>query len=111
MYPLSYNGTVTQTNYTDATHPIYILSASAGNVEGLTPWPKTVENYTAFLDTTHFGLGILSVVNATHLDWNFYDSSTHEVLDGVTITKEKRWAELHPVAEVQAELKPQVAAE
>ena len=95
MYPLSYNGTVVQTDYVDAKAPIYILCASAGNVEGLTPWPKHVENYTAFLDTTHFGLGLLSVVNATHLDWNFYDSATHEVLDGVTISKEKRWAELH----------------
>ena len=96
MYPLSFNGTVDQTDYVDATKPIYILSASAGNVEGLTPWPEKVENYTAFLDTTHFGLGLLSVVNATHLDWNFYDSATHDVLDSVTIVKEKRWTELHP---------------
>ena len=110
MYPLSYNGTVDQTNYTDATKPIYILCASAGNVEGLTPWPKKVETYTAYLDTTHFGLGLLSVVNATHLDWNFYDSETHEVLDGITITKEKRWAELHPQVQ-PAELQARVQME
>jgi 3',5'-cyclic AMP phosphodiesterase CpdA len=93
MYPTLPNGTVQQQSYTDATAPIYIISASPGNVEGLTPG-NIAQNYTAFLDNTHFGLGLLEVQNATHLNWTFYDSKTQAVLDHVMIVKEKRWKQL-----------------
>ena len=36
-WPTSTNGTVQQTSYTDATAPVYIISAAPGNVEGLAP--------------------------------------------------------------------------
>ena len=59
------------------------------------------------------GLGLLSVVNATHLDWNFYDSATHEVLDNISIVKERRWNELHSGQEAQhnTELAPRAQTE
>ena len=85
MYPIR-NGTATQHNYTQPTAPIYFLPASAGNVEGLDSGSIT-QNYTAFLDDTHFGFGLLEVVNVTHLNWTFYESKTLHVLDSVQIYK------------------------
>ena len=94
MYPIN-NGTATQTNYTDATAPIYFVSASAGNVEGLSKLShRSQQPYTALLDDSHFGFGLLRVESATVLNWTFYESDTLHVLDSVVIVKEKRWEEL-----------------
>ena len=93
MYPTN-NGTVTQTNYSEPTAPVYFISASAGNVEGLDTG-KATQPYTAFLDDKHFGFGLLNVQNATHLNWTFYESKTRQLLDTVEITKVQRWEKLH----------------
>ena len=103
MYPTLPGGVVQQKSYADATAPIYFISASTGNVEGLTPGNATRE-YTAFLDNTHFGLGVLTVHNATVLDWDFYNSATRQLIDHVTITKTKRWEALHPASTQPDEL-------
>ena len=49
MYPTGTNGTVQQKSYVDAQAPIYFISASTGNVEGLTRGNIT-RDFTAFLD-------------------------------------------------------------
>ena len=85
MYPIN-NSTATQKDYTNPTAPIYFLPASAGNVEGLDTGSIT-QNYTAFLDDKHYGFGLLTVQNATHLNWTFYESATLQVLDTVQIYK------------------------
>ena len=77
----------------DAAAPIYIVSGAPGNVEGLTTSGIT-QPYTAFLDDDHFGLGLLTVHNATHLDWNWYASKDQQLIDHVTIVQEKRWRQL-----------------
>ncbi|MCJ1296873.1 hypothetical protein MMC34_008441 [Xylographa carneopallida] len=85
MYPIR-NGTATQFNYNNPTAPIYFLPASAGNVEGLDSGSIT-QNYTAFLDTTHYGFGLMHIQNATHMNWTFYESATLQILDQVQINK------------------------
>ena len=40
-WPTALNGTVQQTDYVDATAPVYIVSAAPGNVEGLAPGQHT----------------------------------------------------------------------
>ena len=85
MYPIR-NGTATQFNYNNPTAPIYFLPASAGNVEGLDSGSIT-QDYTAFLDDTHFGFGLMHIQNATHMNWTFYESATMQVLDTVQINK------------------------
>jgi hypothetical protein len=93
MYPIN-NGNATQHNYTNPTAPIYLVSASAGNVEGLVKLKGNKQPYTALLDDSHFGFGLLRVENATHLNWTFYESATLAVLDSVVIVQEERWAKL-----------------
>ena len=93
MYPIN-NGTVTQDNYTNPTAPIYIVSGAAGNVEGLDKLRGNKQSVTAFLDDAHYGFGLLTVQNATHLNWTFYESATLQVLDSVEVVQEQRWERL-----------------
>ena len=91
LWPVA-NGTVVARSYEDVGAPAYIVVASAGNVEGLQK-SKGREAFTAFVDDQHFGMGVLTVQNATHLQWTFYDSDTREALDNVTIIKSARFRE------------------
>ena len=92
MWPTS-NNTVVQQDYTDPTAPVYFISASAGNVEGLTHGNIT-QPYSAFVDGEEFGMGLLHVHNATHLSWHFYRSSDKQLIDRVDIVQDKRWERL-----------------
>ena len=92
MYPLR-NGTVTQTDYNNPSAPVYIVSASTGNVEGLVKLKGEKQKYTAVLDDQHYGFGLLRVHNATHANWTFYESATLQVLDSVEIVKERATSE------------------
>ena len=47
--------------------------------------------YTAFTNGDDFGVGLLYVRNATHLDWRWHRSSDQQLLDNITIVKEQRW--------------------
>ena len=47
--------------------------------------------YTAFVNGDDFGVGLLHVTNATHLNWQWYRSSDKKLLDSITIVKEQRW--------------------
>jgi len=110
MWPTGVNGTVQQKSYVNAQAPVYFISASTGNVEGLTSGNIT-RDFTAFLDSHHFGLGILEVHNATHLDWKFYESDNQQLIDEVTIVKTKRWEELQAAKAGGVEEKLAVKAE
>ena len=48
---------------------------------------KVERDYTAFLDTSHYGLGILTALNSTHLEWGFYNSQDQQLLDAITIVR------------------------
>ena len=52
-WPTTTNGTVQQKHYTDATAPMYIVSAAPGNVEGLAPGNITQHNTTRHNTTQH----------------------------------------------------------
>ena len=84
---------MTQRNYTDAKAPQYIVCASGGNPEGLSQG-YTIKNFTAAFDNTHYGWGMLTVVNETRLTWTFFSSATTTVLDQMTIDKPARYAAL-----------------
>ena len=93
LYPTGAGGVVQQKSYAEATAPIYLVSASAGNVEGFSKGGIT-QPYTAFIDDAHYGIGLLSVYNATQLSWTFINSQTQAVIDSIDIIKSKRWATL-----------------
>ena len=52
-----------------------------------------------------FGVGLLHVRNATHLDWRWHRSSDAELLDSITIVKLQRWQALQqrPMSESQTD--------
>jgi len=87
MFPIELGGNP-QSGYINPTAPIYLLPAAPGNVEGLTTGGITT-NYTAFISNKVFGLGLLTVVNSTNLEWNFYQSDTQELLDSIDIIQTK----------------------
>ena len=94
MWPTATNSSVVQQDYNDPSAPVYFISASAGNVEGLTPGNIT-QPYSALVDDSEFGMGLLRVHNATHLSWHFYRSSDKKLIDRVEIVQQKRWETLH----------------
>lgn len=49
------------------------------------------QSYTAFVNGDDFGVGLLHVRNATHLDWRWHRSSDEKLLDSITIVKQQRW--------------------
>ena len=60
--------------------------------------------YTAFLDDTDFGLGLLTVHNATHMDWRLLrEQAYRSLVDHISIVKTKRWEELQVDSAVDAE--------
>ena len=69
--------------------------------------------YTAFTNGEDFGIGLLHVRNATHLNWRWHRSSDRQLLDSITIVKEQRWSALQQqrVAEAEMELEVKVASE
>jgi len=76
-----------ESSYINPTAPIYILPAAPGNIEGLTPGNIT-NPYTAFISNDRNGLGLLTVINQTTLQWNYYASITQELLDTITVVKQ-----------------------
>ena len=89
LYPTGAGGAVQQQSYSEATAPVYIVSAAAGNVEGLEK-SKITQPFTAFIDDQHYGIGLLTVHNATHLNWTFVNSQDQTIIDSIAIVKEKR---------------------
>jgi len=89
MWPIGKNGVVKQHDYINPSDPVYLISASPGNIEGLTP-AKQNHNVSAFLDTTHYGFTVFTVLNRTAIHWQFIDSDSGKVLDECTLIKEHR---------------------
>ena len=96
LYP-TINSSVVQQDYNNPAAPVYFISASAGNVEGLTPGNIT-QPYSALVDDSDFGMGLLHVHNATHLSWHFYRSSNKQLIDRIDIVQDKRWDRLQAAA-------------
>lgn len=89
MWPIAPGGVVPQKNYINAPNPIYFITASVGNIEGLSKVEKKeYHDYTAFADGEHFGVGLIDVFNATTIRWQFVESTTLEILDEAYIYKD-----------------------
>ena len=89
LYPVFGNGSVAQTSYAQPPAPVYVISGAAGCVEGHQEMPSSLQPYTAFVDNTHWGLGLLSVESAEKLVWRWYASDTKAEIDSFTLTKAK----------------------
>jgi hypothetical protein len=89
LYPVFGNGSVAQTDYTHPPAPVYVISGASGCVEGHQSMPNSLQPYTAFVDNTHWGFGLLTVHSAEKLIWRWYASDTQAELDSFTLTKKK----------------------
>ena len=81
MFPLTANGTVLESaivnNHTYYTNPgetlTHIVNGMAGNIESHSTLSsgEGIQNITAVLDLTHFGLSKMTVFNETAVKWEF----------------------------------------
>jgi len=86
MYSLS-NNTIASLSYDSPPAPVYILTGSAGDIEGLTTGPVKKQNWTVYFDNTHYGVNRVTVYNNTVTRVEFVDSYTGNTLDEIVLTK------------------------
>ena len=81
-----YNGTVDPNNLTDPKAPMYIIAGGAGNIEGLSS-VGTEPSYTEFAYADDYSYATLKFLDEQHLQVEFIQSSTGDVLDSSTLYK------------------------
>jgi len=88
MFPVV-NNSATQTNYVEPRAPIHIINGSGGNVEGLTTLSAhtPVSDFFALLNDQDYGYGVLRVINATYLEWEFRSGGSDLLLDSISVVK------------------------
>ncbi|KAK4073221.1 uncharacterized protein Triagg1_5501 [Trichoderma aggressivum f. europaeum] len=96
LLPLGSNGTIDQAsvinNNTYWTNPgfsmAHIINGAAGNIEShSTLGSDPLLNITTYLDQTNFGLGELTVYNATALSWSYIHGADGSTGDELTLLK------------------------
>ena len=85
FYPVV-NETADPNGMNDPKAPMYIIAGGAGNIEGLSSLGKK-PSFTAFADADHWAYATLKFLDTNHLQVDFIQSSTGEVLDSSTLYK------------------------
>jgi acid phosphatase type 7 len=86
-YPV-YAGAVPNTSYTDPQHTVHLLSGAGGQDEGHDSYgARSGVGWSAVVDTTHWGHGVLSIRSATEAIWTELDAADGSAFDSVTIRK------------------------
>lgn len=69
LWQVASNGTFVAQTYTGMSTPFYLLSGSAGCMEGSTPWLHTTPAWSAFraCEDVAYGFATLTFANATHM--------------------------------------------
>ena len=88
MFPLGKNSTINDSAIKDnntfiadeGNSIIHVTTGQAGNIENLSQ-VKNVANFTAFLDTTHFGFTKMTVFNESTAAIQFVNGGNDEILD------------------------------
>jgi hypothetical protein len=88
-YPVWNNGTIQQTNYTNAQAPVYIVNGAAGHYDGLDAAKYPIPNYIPFVNDTMYSYSQLEFHNKTHLTHRFRASSDNHVIDEITLIKNR----------------------
>lgn len=91
IYPI-YDNNITSYNYTKAGATIHLVTGAAGCIEGHEHYDaKTIHNYTAYYDEVNWGVSKLSIVNDTHINWQFIHSDDGYVGDEIWVVKDYSW--------------------
>ena len=85
-YPVA-NNIITQTNYTNPTAPVYIVTGAAGHMDGLDTDALPVTNYSAVTQQGSRGWGKLYVASPYSLIWRYFRSDNYSIIDEFAITK------------------------
>ncbi|KAL2810333.1 Metallo-dependent phosphatase-like protein [Aspergillus granulosus] len=98
MWPMGANGTIDSASILDKHTYIantgrsitHIINGMAGNIESHSKFDEgeAITEITALLDTTHFGLSKLTVVNETVVQWQFIRGDDGSIGDHVTLVKD-----------------------
>ncbi|KAL2840308.1 acid phosphatase [Aspergillus pseudoustus] len=98
MWPLSRNGSIDHASIIDKNTYVantgrsitHIINGMAGNIESHSEFDEGegITEITALLDTTHFGLSRLTVVNETTAQWEFLRGDDGSVGDSLTLVKD-----------------------
>jgi len=93
------NNTI-ETSYTNPSFPVHLIVGGAGcdemdaQVSGVElpqeGSPAADPAWLAMADTTHYGMGILDVINATTLQWRWFESLDGTLLDQITLVKDNQ---------------------
>ncbi|KNC53454.1 uncharacterized protein AMSG_01167 [Thecamonas trahens ATCC 50062] len=86
----TYRNQPTSRSYTAPGGTVYLVSGGAGNVEGHSSGGADAV-WTAYKNITDFGYSTMTVVNATHLEWQWRVSATDELADAITIVSDHDW--------------------
>lgn len=81
-----YNGTADPNGMDDPAAPLYIVAGGAGNIEGLDSVGSNV-SYNVFAYADDYSYATVSIVDANHLQVNFIQSSTGDILDSSVLYK------------------------
>lgn len=73
--------------YLNPLSTVYIVAGMAGNKEGHESDCRFLKNYTAIWNNEQYGVSTLSVMNDTHLFWEFISAEDGKVLDEIWIKK------------------------
>lgn len=81
-----YNGVADAKGMNDPAAPMYIVAGGAGNIEGLVAIGANV-SYNAFAYATDYSYATVSILDANHLQVEFVQSSTGDILDSSVLYK------------------------
>lgn len=84
-----YNGTADAAGLNNPKAPMYIVAGGPGNIEGLSEVGSNV-SFNAFAYATDFSYATVSLKNATHLEVQFIQSSTGDILDSSNCIRHMR---------------------
>jgi hypothetical protein len=86
-YPVFTNA-VSSTSYDDPAHTVHLLSGAGGQDEGHDSYsPKPSVAWSAHVDSSHWGHGVLAIRSATEAVWTELDAASGDAIDTITVTK------------------------
>lgn len=89
LWQVAANGTYIKQDYNGMTTPLYLLSGSAGCIEGSTPWVDPVPAWSAYraCEDVAYGFATLNFTNNTHMRTAFVDANSGAEVDSAWVVR------------------------
>jgi len=79
---------VPQKSYNNPRAPVYIVNGAGGNIEGVTKYTDDTPADWNVVHQSVWGLGELTVYNASHVHWEFFEADNSTLTDEMWLVKE-----------------------